>query len=118
MAEVGFRYARADLLKAVAERRGVSLASLMRSLADSAVASEGFPIEEQQWALVVGGEIVSVTFRPAKDDRGGEWLPIENEDNRPFDAALHWRLKPLPLRVDGDRVVRTYPVVPKSMEHA
>ena len=37
MPDVSFRYDRADLLKAVAERRGVGLSTLLRSLADSAV---------------------------------------------------------------------------------
>lgn len=113
-----FRYAREDLLKAVADRRGMRLSTLLRSLADSALASEGFPVAEQQYCLVRDGELVSTSFKPAKESDGGEWLPIENEDNQPFDPALHWRLKPLPLRLDGDRVVRVYPVVPKSMEHA
>ena len=64
------------------------------------------------------GELIETSFKPAKDDDGGAWLPIENEDNAPYDAATTWRLKPLPLRLDGDRVVRTYPVVAKSQEHA
>ncbi len=96
----------------------MSLSTLMRSLADSCVASEGFPIGEQQFALVIGGEIIATSFKPSRDDRGGEWLPVENEDNQPFDPALHWRMKPLPLRIDGERVVRTYPVIAKCQEHA
>jgi hypothetical protein len=116
--DVGFRYDRADLLKAVAERRGVGLSTLLRSLADSAVASEGFPVAEQQYCLVRDGELITTGFKPAKDDDGGVWLPIENQDNQPFDPALHWRLKPLPLRLDGERVLRVYPVVAKSQEHS
>lgn len=123
MTEVRFRYAREDLLRAAAERKGLSLTMLMRSLADSAVASEGFPVAEQQYCLVKDGELISTSFKPSRADierLGGDaaWLPVENEDNAPFDPALHYRLKPLPLRLDGDRVVRVYPVVPKSMEHA
>ncbi|RXH15143.1 hypothetical protein [Bradyrhizobium guangzhouense] len=118
MPDVGFRYDRADLLKALADRRGVGLSTLLRSLADSALASEGFPIADQQYCLVRDGELISTSFKPTKEPDGGEWLPIENEDNAPFDPALHYRLKPLPLRLDGDRVVRVYPVVPKSMERA
>lgn len=80
---------------------------------------------DTQHALVARGELVLnqrngspiTTFQPASDDRG-EWLPIENEDSTPLDPAKHWRLAPLPLRVDGARVVRTYPVVVKSLEHA
>lgn len=118
MADLSFRYARADLLKVLAERRGLSTAALVRSLADAALASEGFPVGDQQYCLVRAGELIDTSFKPAKDPDGGEWLPIENEDTEPFDSAKHWRLKPLPLRLDGDRVVRVYPVVPKSMEHA
>ncbi|WGR67837.1 MULTISPECIES: hypothetical protein [unclassified Bradyrhizobium] len=113
-----FRYAREDLLKAAAERKGLTVSAYLRSLADSALASEGFPVAEQQYCLVRGGELIATSFKPAKDEDGGEWLPIENEDSQPFDPAKHWRLKPLPLRLDGDRVVRVYPVVVKSQEHA
>ncbi|MCG2665883.1 hypothetical protein ACFPFP_02930 [Bradyrhizobium sp. GCM10023182] len=118
MADIGCRYDRADLLKALADRKGMRPADLFRSLCDAALAAEGFPIADRQYCLVRDGELISTSFKPTKDRDGGEWLPIENEDNAPFDPALHWRLKPLPLRLDGDRVVRVYPVVPKSMEHA
>lgn len=118
MPDVSFRYARADLLKALAERKGMGLSTLLRSLADAALASEGFPVGEQQYCLVRGGELIMTSFKPAKDDQGGVWLPVENDDNQPFDPALHWRLKPLPLRLDGERVIRIYPVVPKSMVYA
>ncbi|WP_339033620.1 hypothetical protein WHZ78_17605 [Bradyrhizobium symbiodeficiens] len=120
MPDIGFRYARADLLKALADRRGVGLSNLLRSLADAALASEGFPVGEQQYCLVRDGELVTTSFKPAKDPDGGEWLPIENEDTEPFDSSKHWRLKPLPLRLDSARgiVVRTYPVIAKCQEHA
>ncbi|MCC8961720.1 hypothetical protein H8A95_05140 [Bradyrhizobium sp. Pear76] len=123
MANITFRYGREDLLKALADRRGVNLSTLMRSLADAALASEGFAVADTQYALVADGAVVIhnevpiLSYRPFPDDRG-EWFPVENEDTEPFNAAQHWRLKPLPLRVDGERVIRTYPVVPKSMEHA
>jgi hypothetical protein len=113
-----FRYAREELLKAAAERKGLTVSAYLRSIADAALASEGFPVAEQQYCLVRDGELVLTSFKPSKDDQGGTWLPIENEDNQPFDPAQHWRLKPLPLRLDGDRVVRTYPVVAKTLERA
>lgn len=121
--EVRFQYSRQDLLKSLADRRGVNLSTLMRSLADAALAAEGFAVAETQYALVVDGEVLmhrgepATTFRPVSDERG-EWLPIENEYSSPFDPAQHWLLKPLPLRVDGEKVIRTYPVVAKSQEHA
>jgi hypothetical protein len=115
-----FRYAREDLLRVAAERKGLTVSAYLRSLADAALASEGFPVGEQQYCLVRGGELISTSFKPAKDPDGGEWLPIENEDTEPFNPALHWRLKPLPLRLDSARgiVVRTYPVIAKCQEHA
>lgn len=118
-----FRYAREELLKAAAQRKGLTVSAFLRSIADAALASEGFPVAEQQYALVAGGDVLQpngvpiTSFKPSSDDRG-EWLPIENEDSQPFDAGKHWRLKPEPLRVDGDRVVRTFPVVAKSWVHA
>lgn len=117
--EVRFQYSRQDLLKSLADRRGVNLSTLMRSLADAALASEGFAVAKTQYALVTAeGDVLTTSFRIAADNRG-EWLPIENVDSPvPYDSALHWRLKPLPLRVDGEKVIRTYPVVAKSQEHA
>ncbi|TWI07875.1 hypothetical protein LPJ38_03195 [Bradyrhizobium daqingense] len=91
---------------------------IRQALVDRLQADGGSPLGEQQYCLVIDGELIATSFKPAKDDRGGVWLPIENEDNQPFDPALHWRLKPLPLRLDGDRVVRTYPVIAKCQEHA
>lgn len=120
-----FRYAREDLLKAAAERKGLSASAYLRSIADAALASEGFPVGEQQYCLVHGGELIATSFKPAKADidrLGGDaaWLPVENEDTEPFDPAKHWRMKPLPLRLDTARgiVVRTYPVIAKCQEHA
>jgi hypothetical protein len=115
---VTFRYPRGDALRAVAERRGVQVSTLLRSLADAALASEGFPVVEQQYALVTpAGEILTTTLKPGADDRG-QWVPIENVDSEPFDKEKHWRLPPESLRFDDGRVVRRYPVVVKSWEHA
>ncbi|MDF0521525.1 hypothetical protein P0R31_30205 [Bradyrhizobium yuanmingense] len=114
-----FRYAREELLKAAAERKGLTVSAYLRSIADAALASEGFPVDPQQYCLVIDGELIATSFKPTKDDRGGEWLPVENVDEPgPFNPATHWRLKPLPLRLDGDRVVRVYPTVPKCQEYA
>ncbi|MDA9545632.1 hypothetical protein ACM43_14595 [Bradyrhizobium sp. CCBAU 45321] len=93
---------------------------IRQALVDRLQAEGGSPMGEQQYCLVRDGELVSTSFKPAKDPDGGEWLPIENEDTEPFDRAKHWRLKPLPLRLDSARgiVVRTYPVIAKCQEHA
>jgi len=120
-----FRYAREELLRAAAERKGLTAAAYLRSIADAALASEGFAVTEQQYCLVKGGELIATSFKTSKADidrLGGDaaWLPVENEYNAPFDPEKHWLLKPLPLRLDSARgiVVRTYPVIAKCQEHA
>jgi hypothetical protein len=83
---------------------------------------------EQQYALVVDGALAMYADRHGNKpvpifatqlDPGDTrtWLPVETEDSEPFDAKLHWRLPPT-YTVERDRVVRTYPVVLKSWEHA
>ncbi|MCC8954101.1 hypothetical protein H8B02_11705 [Bradyrhizobium sp. Pear77] len=76
----------------------------------------------QRWALIEDDQIKAIGgYLAAKpDDR--MWVPVVHEDSEPFDAATHWRLKPHYTLVDvygtPDRVICTYPVVLKSMEHA
>jgi hypothetical protein len=87
-------------------------------------------VELWQWALVSCDQIMVVRFgeKPDLSDArfhpadyapgdGDRWLPVVNVDSEPLDRKLHWRLDPLPLRIDGDRVMREYPVVLKSWEH-
>ena len=78
---------------------------------------------EQQYALVSDGQFVRspsghehiVTFKPWPDERG-DWLPIVNQDDpAPFNADTHYRLKPLPLRIDGELVLRVYPLIAKEL---
>ncbi|MCA1507944.1 hypothetical protein [Bradyrhizobium sp. NBAIM02] len=119
----------ANLSKAVdraASQRCQSKSDYIRqALVDRLQADGGSPLGEQQYCLVRGGELITTSFKTSKADIdrvGGDaaWLPIENEDTEPFDPAKHWRLKPLPLRLDSTRgiVVRTYPVIAKCQEHA
>jgi hypothetical protein len=77
-----------------------------------------------RWALVADGAVLDLSYfatDPNKDEeqiaRGLTWLPVSHEDSEPLDPASHWRLKP-EARIDGDRVVVTYPVVEKHWEHA
>ncbi|SEB94561.1 hypothetical protein [Bradyrhizobium erythrophlei] len=116
----------AQLLQQASLRKGSKPAEYLRQALLTALRLDGFEPTGSltQYALVSAGELVLsrdgnpiVTLRPMPEDRG-QWLPVENEDTEPFDPAQHWRLNPLPLRVDGERVVRTYPVVLKSQEHA
>ena len=72
---------------------------------------------ERQYALVEGDEILTIsgylTSPPGEPGPGRKVLPVEYEDSQPFDPDLHYRLPPT-ARIDGDRVVRTYPVILKS----
>lgn len=71
---------------------------------------------ETQYARVHGGRVVAVSAL-VNERPGADWMPIENVDERPFDAARHWRLKPR-YEVHGDVVHRVSPIVDKSWEHA
>lgn len=81
------------------------------------------------YALVSNGRVLTVVSYSAKPDLsdanhwpagyvpadGDAWLPIVHVDSEPFDGALHWRLPHL-VRIEADRVVREFPVIPKSLE--
>lgn len=110
------------LVKRAALRRGLKEAEWLRQAVATALRADGLdPTVEQQYALVaVDGHLVAgpqgpfTTYRPEPDDRG-QWLPVHNEDSEAFDPAKHYRaVPPLPLRVDGNRVVRTYQIVDKA----
>ena len=115
------------LVDRAASRRLQKASEYARQAVLSALRADGLdPEQQQQYVLVAAGELVQgphgaiTTFNPSDDTAphiGANWLPIENEDSAPFDHAQHWRMRPLSLRVDGRRVVRTYPIVVKSMEH-
>lgn len=75
-----------------------------------------------RWALVAEGAVVDLSYfaiDPNKAEEqiamGRTWLPVFHEDSQPFEAAQHFRLTP-EARIDGDRVVVTYPVVEKNWE--
>ncbi|SFO74263.1 hypothetical protein SAMN05216330_104453 [Bradyrhizobium sp. Ghvi] len=76
---------------------------------------------ERQYALVEGDQILSISeYRstaPGDPSPGRRVLPVEYADSMPFDPDLHYRLDPV-ARVDGDRVVRVYPVILKSEDRA
>ena len=136
MESATFRSTNVETYKAAATRRGLRLSDWLREAADSALKAEGFSTgsPEQQYALVASGELVTgprgdqvVTSKPHPISEatmfpgcpaGAAWLPIENRYSAPFDPAQHWLLKPLPLQVEGDVVVRLYPVIVKCQEHA
>jgi hypothetical protein len=68
-----------------------------------------------RYARIEDGQIVDMGYHDAKPDDGRTWLPVVHVDSEPFNIVRHWRLNP-EARLDGDRVVVTYPVVSKSQE--
>lgn len=111
-------------IDAAAARNLMTASEYIRRSVIDRLRSDGFNIEPQQYALVENGSLALVG-RPnnlriaivTKLDEGDTrtWLPVETEDSEPFDPIRHWRLAPT-YRVDGERVVRTYPVIEKSLE--
>lgn len=70
---------------------------------------------KRRWVWVENGEIKA---EARQDDCPAEgWLPLVHVDSEPVDLAKHWRLAPI-TTIEADRVVRTYPVVAKSLEYA
>lgn len=68
-----------------------------------------------RWALVEGDAIKSIGYH---DDKPGDgWLPVKHVDSEPFDLVTMWRLAPV-YTIDADKVVGTFPIVLRSLEHA
>ncbi|ANW02252.1 hypothetical protein LMTR13_20850 [Bradyrhizobium icense] len=69
------------------------------------------------WALVDGSNNVlgfgKFDAKPADDDRG-TWLPMIYADAAPFDPDKHYRLAPDQPFVEGNKVIRRYPVIDKG----
>jgi hypothetical protein len=72
------------------------------------------------YALISGDRIVTMAYHatePSLEDyapgRGDRVLPVKHEDSEPYRDDVHWRLPPVD-RLEADRVVRAYQVVPKS----
>ena len=73
---------------------------------------------KRRWARIKDGEIIGLYYHAEKPEQEGyTWLPVFHEDSEPLDLAKHWRLTPVD-RLESDRVVRTFPIVPKSVEWA
>ena len=79
---------------------------------------------KRRWARIKDGEICGLYYSAEKPEFAPGYIavPVTHEDSEPFDPAKHWRLKPHETLVyqyaTPDRVIVTYPVVVKSMEHA
>lgn len=107
---------------------GIDPAELVRSRS----AGQLYDVIEgrRMFALVSGGRVIAQTSRldaaPDLSDvnhhpagyvpaDGDAWLPIAFEDSEPFDAAVHHRGS-WQLRIEPDRVVREYSVIPRECE--
>lgn len=73
--------------------------------------------DRDSWALVdCKGHVIGFgqfDAKPADEDRG-TWLPMVYADAAPFDPDKHYRLAPEPPFVEGNKVIRRYPVIDKG----
>jgi hypothetical protein len=135
------------MITAAAVARGTRPAEWTRQAIRTALQLDGFdlpvavraPAGDPEWALVSRGnpdrivtiqhggdkpDIANMDYWPRNYVAGAddEWVPLENADTEPFDAARHYRLKPfyeiVAVYDKPDRVRRVYPIVLKSWEHA
>jgi len=103
------------------EADGVAVAQACR---DAGALYDRLSDGQTRWALVADGAVLDLSYHATDPNKAEEqialgrtWLPVTHEDSEPFDAATRYRLKP-EARIDGDRVVVTYPVVEKHWEYA
>jgi hypothetical protein len=69
---------------------------------------------QQRFAWIDGDQIKAIAYHDAKPEQEGRtWLPVKHFDSEQFDAAKHWRLKPI-VTINGDHVYCTYPVIQKE----
>ena len=85
------------------------------------------PEREDEYALVAGSRILTVAlgnrrfpmpdYFPAGYVATGDerWLPVE-EEAPGYDPKQHWKAVPPILRIEADRVVRVFGIIPKSLE--
>lgn len=128
----------AAVVARAAKARGMSHSEYVRQAARTALQLDGFDPEAMPtrdagglynivdgrrcYALVAGDRIDHMSYyasEPALSEfapgRGDRVLPVEHIDSEPFDISTHWRLPPID-RVEANRVVREFPVIPKSLE--
>ncbi len=125
----------AALVDRAAQARGTTTSEWLRQAARTALRLDGFdPLVVDQprdagalydlvegkrcYAWVEGDAIKAMSYSADwPQQEGRTWLLVEHEDSEPFDVTKHWRLPPID-RIEADRVVRTFPIVPKSLEFA
>ena len=101
--------------RTVAQLQGIDPAQFVRH--DAGSLYDSLKGGKRRWALIVEGSIADLGYHDAKPEDGRTWLPVVHVDSEPFDLAKHWRMKP-EARIEGDKVVVTYPVVHKTGEWA
>jgi hypothetical protein len=126
------------LISEVADEQGINSSAWVRKAIRAALVADGVKLNElkpcdastlydvvdgcRRWARIEGDQIKGMAYRDAAPDDGQVYVPVLHVDSEPFDAASHWRLPPHYTLVSEygtpDRVICTYPVVPKSAEHA
>lgn len=120
--------------KQMANRSEYARAAILKALRADGIDPER---PTRQWALVSGGVVL-------EDDRGlpevtpwlqhkplpgdgypahrypadAVWLPVEDATDREFDPTKHWKAAKPRYVVAGDRVLRVYQVVDKTLERA
>jgi hypothetical protein len=73
---------------------------------------------QQRFAWIDGDQIKAVSYHDGLPEQDGRtWLPVKHFDSETFDAALHWRLKPI-ITIQNDFVRCEYPIAPKHGGHA
>lgn len=128
----------AAVIERAANARGMSHSEYIRQAARTAVQLDGHDLApvaprdagalydlvegKRSYALVSGDRIVAMGYYASEmsvsdyaPGRGDRVLPVEHVDSEPFDILKHWRLPPIDT-IEADRVVRTFPVIPKSLE--
>jgi hypothetical protein len=130
-------YAPAALAEAVdiaAHRKMGSRSEYARAALLAALRADGIdPVQPtRQWALTRDSVVLEddrgnpevspmLSAAPAPGEWGAHrhpmtavWLPVENADDREFDPRKHWRAAPRYV-VSGDKVLRLYQVIDKTM---
>jgi hypothetical protein len=122
-----------DAISDAAGQRGMTASAWLREAATTLASLEGTltttasrgagelydRVEgRQRFARIEGDQIKGIGYHAEKPEAPGKvYVPVVHEDSEPFDISWHWRLKPH-FRIEADRVICTYPVVLKSLEHA
>jgi hypothetical protein len=118
-----------SLVEMAAQTQGVTPSEYIRRCVVGSLQADGLKVSptagelydiradgQTRFAMVENGKIVFVSYHDAKPEQESRvWMPVVHEDSEPFDIVRHWRLAPV-FTIEADRVVCTFPVIPKSLE--